>query len=168
MRESEGRYRALAESTRDIIFILDRQGTLLYANQAASQCIGIPSGEIVGKRQVDLFPPEMARSQIEKIERVFATGEVIEYDDLFHFGPAGGLAANPPYPPSRRSGADNLGDGGVPQHHGSKAGGRGFSGNERHNFSKPRRSPTWASMLLTCHRAYHNFYGSRPDLWHSR
>ena len=88
LRQSEGRYRALAESTRDMIFILDRQGTLLYANQAASQCIGIPVGDIVGKRQVDLFPPEMARSQIEKIERVFATGEVIEYDDLFHFGPA--------------------------------------------------------------------------------
>jgi PAS domain S-box-containing protein len=88
LRQSEGRYRALAESTRDIIFILDRQGTLLYANQAASQCIGIPAGEIVGKRQVDLFPPQMACSQIEKIERVFSTGEVIEYDDLFHFGPA--------------------------------------------------------------------------------
>ena len=88
LRRSESRYRALAESTRDIIFILDRQGTLLYANQAASQCIGIPAGDIVGKRQVDLFPPEMARSQIEKIGRVFASGEVIEYDDLFHFGPA--------------------------------------------------------------------------------
>ncbi len=88
LRESEGRYRALAESARDIIFILDPQGTLLYANQAASQCIGIPAGGIVGKRQVDLFPPEMAQSQIRKIRQVFASGEVIEYDDLFHFGPA--------------------------------------------------------------------------------
>ena len=88
LRQSEERYRALAESTRDVIFILNQQGTLLYANQAASQCIGIPVGDIVGKRQVDLFPPEMARSQIDKIERVFATGVVIEYDDLFHFGPA--------------------------------------------------------------------------------
>ena len=88
LRQSESRYRALAESTRDIIFILNRQGTLLYANQAASQCIGIPAAEIVGKRQVDLFPPEMAGSQIERIGRVFTTGGVIEYDDLFHFGPA--------------------------------------------------------------------------------
>ena len=88
LRQSEGRYRALAEFARDIIFILDRQGTLLYANQAAAQCIGIPASDIVGKRQADLFPPEMARSQLEKIARVFATGEVIEYDDLFHFGPA--------------------------------------------------------------------------------
>ena len=88
LRESERRYHTLAESTRDVIFIVDRQGTLLYANQAASQCIGIRADEIVGKQQVDLFPPEMARSQIEKIGRVFACGEVIEYDDLFHFGPA--------------------------------------------------------------------------------
>ena len=78
LRKSEGRYRALAESTKDIIYIFDRQGTLLYANQAASQCIGITSGEIVGKRQADLFPPEMAQAHVEKIGRVFATGEVLE------------------------------------------------------------------------------------------
>ena len=87
LRESERRYRALAESTRDIIFVLDRQGTLLYANQAASQCIGIPADDIVGKRQADLFPPEMARAQIQKIEQVFATRRSNRVDDLFHFGP---------------------------------------------------------------------------------
>jgi PAS domain S-box-containing protein len=87
LRQSETRYRALAESTRDIIYILDRQGTLLYANQAASQCIGMRSDEIPGKRQADLFPPEMARAHIEKIGRVFATGEVLEYEELFHFRP---------------------------------------------------------------------------------
>jgi PAS domain S-box-containing protein len=87
LRQSEGRYRALAESTRDIIYILDPQGTLLYANQAALQCIGIGSGEIVGKRQADLFPPEMARAHVEKIGLVCATGEVLEEDELFHFGP---------------------------------------------------------------------------------
>jgi PAS domain S-box-containing protein len=87
LRQNESRYRALAESTSDIIYILDRQGTLLYANQAASQCIGIRSDEIPGKRQAALFPPEMAQAHIEKIGRVFATGEVLKYDELFHFGP---------------------------------------------------------------------------------
>jgi PAS domain S-box-containing protein len=87
LRESEGRYRALAESTRDIIYILDRQGTLLYANQAASQCINIRADEIVGKRQTDLFPPEMAQVHAGKIGCVLATGEVLEEDELFHFGP---------------------------------------------------------------------------------
>jgi PAS domain S-box-containing protein len=87
LRQSEGRYRALAESTRDIICILDRQGTLLYANQAAWQYTGIPSEEIPGKRQTDLFPPEMAQAHLEKISRVFVTGEAMEEDELFHFGP---------------------------------------------------------------------------------
>ncbi len=87
LRQNEGRYRALAESTRDIIYILDRQGTLLYANPAAAQCIGIRSDEIPGKRQADLFPPEMAQAHVERIGRVFATGEVLEEDELFHFGP---------------------------------------------------------------------------------
>jgi PAS domain S-box-containing protein len=87
LRESEARYRALAESTRDVIYILDREGTLLYANRAASQCIGIPSGEIVGRRQEDLFPPELALAHVQKIERAFATGEVLEQDEMFHFGP---------------------------------------------------------------------------------
>ena len=77
----------MAESTRDIIYILDRQGTLLYANQAAAQSIGIGSGEIVGKRQADLFPPEMAQAHVETVERVFASGEVWEEDELSHFGP---------------------------------------------------------------------------------
>jgi PAS domain S-box-containing protein len=87
LRQSEARYRALTESTRDIIYILDRQGTLLYANGAASHCIGIPCAELVGKRQVDLFPPEMARAHIERTVEVFATGQMSAYDDCFYFGP---------------------------------------------------------------------------------
>ncbi len=87
LRESEERYRALAESTRDIIYIVDQEGTLLYANSAASRSMGLPCSEIVGKRQRDLFPPEMAQAHIEKIGRVFTTGEVLEEDELFHFGP---------------------------------------------------------------------------------
>jgi PAS domain S-box-containing protein len=87
LRQSERSYRALAESTRDIIYILDRQGTLLYANQAAAQCIGINAAEIPGKRQADLFPPEMAQAHLAKIGRVFTAGEVVEEDEAFHFGP---------------------------------------------------------------------------------
>lgn len=87
LRESEGRYRAVAESTKDVIYILDREGTLLFANKAASHCIGIEPGEIVGKRQADLFPPEMAEAHVEKTRRVFASGEVLEEDEVFRFGP---------------------------------------------------------------------------------
>jgi PAS domain S-box-containing protein len=87
LRESEERYRTLAESTRDIIYILDRQGRLLYANQTALACVGLSPLDIVGKQQGDLFPPEMAQIHLQRIHRVFETGDVFEEDELFHFGP---------------------------------------------------------------------------------
>ena len=87
LRESEERYRKLAESTTDIIYILDKETTLLYANQSAAACIGISQADLVGKRQADLFPPEMANQHVESIRQVFETGEATEIDELFHFGP---------------------------------------------------------------------------------
>jgi PAS domain S-box-containing protein len=87
LRESEERYRTLAESTRDIIYILDRQGRLLYANQAALACVGLSPSDIVGKQQTDLFPPEMARIHLQRIAHVFETGEVYAEDERFQFGP---------------------------------------------------------------------------------
>jgi len=86
LRESERRYRTLAESSNDFIYLLDRQGTLLYANQAALACMGLSRSEIVGKRQADLFPAETAAAHLQRIDRVFATGETLEADEFFHFG----------------------------------------------------------------------------------
>ncbi len=87
LRESEGRYRALVESTHDIIYILDCRGNLLYANQAAARAIGIPADQLAGKRQADLFPPDMARKHIERIEQVVATGTARAGDELYQLGP---------------------------------------------------------------------------------
>jgi len=87
LRASEHRYRALAESTRDIIYVVDASGAVVYANRAAVQCIGIPHPDIVGKGQTDLFPPDMAESHFAKIRHVMNTGNILEEDELFQFGP---------------------------------------------------------------------------------
>jgi PAS domain S-box-containing protein len=87
LRESEHRYRTLTESTKDFIYLLDRQGTLLYANRAALACVGLGAEEIVGKRQADLFPAESAAAHVQRIQRVFSTGESLESDERFQFGP---------------------------------------------------------------------------------
>ena len=70
LRDSEQRYRTLTESTRDIIYIVDREGTAIYANQTASTYTGLNTTDIVGKRQADLFPPEMAATHVARVERV--------------------------------------------------------------------------------------------------
>jgi PAS domain S-box-containing protein len=87
LRKSEARYRALVESANDIIYLLDRQGNLLYANRAAARAIRIPADQLVGKKQADLFPPEMARKHIERIEEVFATGQPRAGDEPYQLGP---------------------------------------------------------------------------------
>lgn len=44
------------------------------------------SDDVMGKRQTDLFPPDVARAHDEKIERIFATGQAIVEDELLQFG----------------------------------------------------------------------------------
>jgi PAS domain S-box-containing protein len=86
LRESEERYRTLAESTSDIIYILDESGTLRYANQAAAAYIGVSPASLVGKTQRDLFPPDFVEHHVARIQRVFETGEAGEMEKLCRFG----------------------------------------------------------------------------------
>ena len=86
-RQIEERYRTLAEATVDIVYIVDREGVLQYANRSAAARIGIDAAALVGKRQQDLFPPEAARLHLERLARVFETGQMGENDEVFHFGP---------------------------------------------------------------------------------
>ncbi len=81
------RYRGLAESTLDIIYVLDREGRLTYANRAAANYIGIDPNRLVGRSQRELFPPEMAERHLDRVRRVLETGRVVEEDEHFTFGP---------------------------------------------------------------------------------
>ncbi len=86
LRESEERYRQLAESLPDFVYILDQDGRLLYGNQSAAKCVGLSSEALVGKTQEDLFPPDVAKRHQERIRRVLATGEPSETNEIYRFG----------------------------------------------------------------------------------
>jgi PAS domain S-box-containing protein len=86
LRDSEERYRQLAESTTDIVYILDETGRLQYANRSAAACIGISQEDLVGKKQEELFRPDMAKIHVQRVRRVFETGEATENDESFNFG----------------------------------------------------------------------------------
>jgi len=77
LRQSEQRYRTLAEAAQDAIFVVNREGVMQYVNSFAANQLGRRPEEVVGKRQEEIFPPDEARRHLEQMERIFTTGETI-------------------------------------------------------------------------------------------
>jgi PAS domain S-box-containing protein len=75
LRQSQERYRTLAESSPDAIFILDRKSAIQYVNSVAIQWLGRADTELLGRSPAEFFPPEIARQHQEVVQRVFETGE---------------------------------------------------------------------------------------------
>jgi PAS domain S-box-containing protein len=75
LRESEARYRTLAEAAHDMIWIINRQGEIEYVNLHAAQQFGTTPEKLVGKRVADLFPKDIAKRQMLNIKKVMTSGE---------------------------------------------------------------------------------------------
>jgi PAS domain S-box-containing protein len=78
--ESEERYRMLAESAQDIIFIIDRNDTVTYVNAFAAKAFGKPKSDIIGKPRFRLFPGLMGERQRQSLDRVISTGEAVKIE----------------------------------------------------------------------------------------
>jgi len=80
LKESEERYRTLAESARDFIFIIDRQDRIAYVNSFAAESAGRSRDDLIGHMRSELFPePENSR-QHTNIVRVLAHGEPLKIE----------------------------------------------------------------------------------------
>jgi diguanylate cyclase (GGDEF)-like protein/PAS domain S-box-containing protein len=67
-RESEGRLRALTESTGDWIWEVDQGGIYTYSSPTVKGLLGYEPEEVIGKTPFDLMPPDEA----ERVGRFFA------------------------------------------------------------------------------------------------
>lgn len=65
LRRSEARYRVLAETATDRIFIVDARNTYEYLNSSAARELGLP-GSGIGRRARDCFPVPMG-DEIEQL-----------------------------------------------------------------------------------------------------
>ncbi|MEI6309260.1 MAG: ATP-binding protein [bacterium] len=58
LRESEERFRAIAEQISDVVFITDTRGVITYLSPAAEKVFGDEMSEMLGVHFADLLPPE--------------------------------------------------------------------------------------------------------------
>lgn len=82
VRESENRYKLLAENMRDLVCLHDLDGKYLYVSPSAETLLGYTPDELVGTSPYDLFHPEdVERVRDEAHARLLKgeTGIVIEY-----------------------------------------------------------------------------------------
>jgi PAS domain S-box-containing protein len=73
-------YQALVESSANHVFMLSSQGVYLTSNDRVRQ-FGLRRAEqLVGKRLEEVYPPELAESYRQQLERVLETGLTVEFE----------------------------------------------------------------------------------------
>lgn len=83
--ESEERYRQLAESAHDYIYMVDKNFVLQYVNEAGAKMFGRKPADMIGKNLQDLFAKETFERQKRSIEKVLSTGESLLIEDEYEF-----------------------------------------------------------------------------------
>jgi PAS domain S-box-containing protein len=74
LRESEERFRTMAETAADGIFRIDSQSKILFANRAAEQIFGYTVEEMVGHNLTILMPEYLREVHRAAVERYLQTG----------------------------------------------------------------------------------------------
>jgi len=80
LRASEERYRGLAETAQDMIFIIDLEDTIQYVNTSAAQAFGLPVSDLTGMKRSMLFPGRESDRQAHNILSTIRSGTPNIYD----------------------------------------------------------------------------------------
>src|SRR5688572_4687315 len=73
--DSQHILRAVVDATPDAIFVKDLEGRYVLVNAAAARFLGMRPEDIIGKRDLDLYPEATARAFIEADRQVLISGE---------------------------------------------------------------------------------------------
>ncbi|MEW5941855.1 MAG: PAS domain S-box protein, partial [Chloroflexota bacterium] len=76
LRESEERYRALAEAAPDAIYVIDREDRVRYVNTVAAALLGVRPEEAIGQPRARFFP-EVSENQMADLKLVLESGRPI-------------------------------------------------------------------------------------------
>jgi sigma-B regulation protein RsbU (phosphoserine phosphatase) len=88
LRHSEELYHSLVETLPQNIFRKDAEMRFTFVNQRFCQTLGRPASEIIGRTDLDFYPPELAEKYRKDDQRVMAEGRTFEAVEQYQ--PAGG------------------------------------------------------------------------------
>lgn len=74
---SEERFRTVVETTPDVVVLADRNGSILFMNQAAVGLFGYTEGEVIGQPLTLLMPHRYREAHQAGITRVGTTSEPV-------------------------------------------------------------------------------------------
>lgn len=80
LKESERRFRSLAENMPDNICRHDPQGRMSYLNSRLEATLGIEAGQLLGKTVLEAFPDGRFADYEQRLQAVIATGEENEIE----------------------------------------------------------------------------------------
>lgn len=80
LRESEAKYRLLADTSPEMIYLVDPEGRVQYVNRLSARVFRTTPENLVGKHLTDLFPPDVARHHLEAIRTVISTRQPSIYE----------------------------------------------------------------------------------------
>ncbi len=75
LRESEARYRMVAETAAEAIITMDETGVIVFANRATEQIFGYAAAELVGQSLTVLMPERLRARHQASLARYQATGQ---------------------------------------------------------------------------------------------
>ncbi|MEN6397243.1 MAG: PAS domain S-box protein [Methanoregula sp.] len=81
LRESERKYRTLAEAALDKIYIISRDDVVRFVNTTAAKSLNLSANEIIGKPRRQFFPRNVADQQYRALKQVLDTGKPLRTEE---------------------------------------------------------------------------------------
>jgi PAS domain S-box-containing protein len=75
LRESEERYRVIAETASDGITTIDEESTIVFLNDSGHQIFGYEDSELIGQKLTVLMPERLRSRHLEAMKRYRETGK---------------------------------------------------------------------------------------------
>lgn len=82
LRTSEETSRALMDASFESAVLIDTQGIILAANEAAARSLDIAIEQMVGSNLFDFFPPEVAERRKTYLDTVLRSGQPVHFVDV--------------------------------------------------------------------------------------